>query len=244
MNAAYSPTEILLWAVIPYMALVVFVLGHVWRFRQDKFGWTTRSSQIYESRLLRWGSPLFHFGIIGIFFGHVVGLGIPKSWTTAVGIKNEWYHIMAVTVGLAAAVACVGGLFILIYRRRSNRRVFGATTLGDKIMYLSLSLTIGFGVLATLVHSTFGHYDYREGVSVWFRQFWVFRPDIDLMVHAPLFFQLHILSAMLLFAIWPFSRLVHVFAVPLGYLTRPYVVYRAKDPRRESQRRGWERVQY
>lgn len=244
MNVPYSPLEILLWAVIPYMALVVFVLGHVWRFRQDRFGWTTRSSQIYESRLLRWGSPMFHFGIIGIFFGHVVGLGVPESWTRAVGLSDHGYHLMAVTVGLAAAVACVGGLCILLYRRRSNSRVFGATTAGDKVMYLSLAMTIGFGVMATLVHSTFGEYDYRQGVSIWFRQFWTFRPDIALMAHAPIFFRLHILSAMLLFTIWPFSRLVHVFAVPLGYVTRPYIVYRAKDPRREAERRGWEKVTY
>lgn len=244
MNVPYSPLEIFLWAVIPYMALVVFVLGHVWRFSQDRFGWTTRSSQIYESRLLRWGSPMFHVGIIGIFLGHVAGLGIPASWTRAAGLSDHWYHLMAVTIGLAAAVACVGGLLILIYRRRSNARVFGATTVGDKVMYLSLGLTIGFGVLATLVHTTFGHYNYRDGVSIWFRQFWALRPDIGLMVEAPIFFQLHILSAMLLFAIWPFSRLVHAFAAPVGYLTRPYIVYRSKDPRRESERRGWEKVSY
>jgi nitrate reductase gamma subunit len=61
---------------------------------------------------------------------------------------------------------------------------------------------------------------------------------------APIFFQLHVISALLLFAVWPFTRLVHVFAAPVGYLTRPYIVYRSKDPRRESQRRGWEKVDY
>ena len=151
---------------------------------------------------------------------------------------------MAVTIGLAAAVACVGGLLILIYRRRTNTRVFGATTVGDKIMYLLLSLVIAFGVLATLVHTTFGDYDYREGVSIWFRQFWTLQPSTELMGQAPIFFQLHVLSALLLFAVWPFTRLVHVFAAPVGYLTRPYIVYRSKDPRRESERRGWEKVDF
>ena len=68
----------LLWVVVPYICLTTFVVGHVWRYRYDKFGWTTRSSQLYEDRLLRIGSPLFHFGIIGVFFGHVIGLGIPE----------------------------------------------------------------------------------------------------------------------------------------------------------------------
>lgn len=234
----------LLWVVFPYMVLAIFVLGHVWRFSKDRFGWTSRSSQIYESKLLSWGSPMFHFGIIGIFFGHVVGLAIPKQVTDFFGITNHMYHLMAATVGLAAAAACVGGLAILLYRRRTNSRVFGATTVGDKIMYLSLTLTIVFGVMATLVHSTFGDYDYREGVSIWFRDFWTLRPDAEMMMHAPLFFQLHVLSALVLFAIWPFTRLVHVFAVPVGYLTRPYIVYRSKDPRREAERRGWEKVKF
>ncbi|MBB5831155.1 respiratory nitrate reductase subunit gamma [Brachybacterium aquaticum] len=243
MNDA-STLDLLLWVVLPYMVLAVFVLGHIWRFRTDRFGWTTRSSQIYESKLLSIGSPMFHFGIIGIFLGHVVGLGIPKSWTRFLGISDHMYHLMAVIVGLAAAVACVGGLLILLYRRRTNTRVFGATTVGDKIMYLLLSSTILFGVLATLVHTTFGDYDYREGVSIWFRQFWTFQPSTALMSEAPLFFQLHVLSALLLFAVWPFTRLVHVFAAPVGYLTRPYIVYRSKDPRKEAERRGWEKVKF
>lgn len=100
---------LILWVIIPYMALVNFILGHVWRYRYDDFGWTTRSSQMYESKLLRIGSPLFHYGIIFDFLGHVVGLGIPKTWTAAVGITNEVYHLMAVTIGLGAAAATLGG---------------------------------------------------------------------------------------------------------------------------------------
>lgn len=239
-----STLDLLLWVVLPYMVLAVFVLGHFWRFRFDKFGWTTRSSQLYESKLLSIGSPAFHFGIIGIFFGHAIGLGIPKSWTEAIGLTDQWYHLMAITIGLAAAVACVGGLIILLYRRRSNKRVFGATTPGDKLMYFLLAAVIGFGILATLVHSATGQYDYREGVSVWFRNFWTFRPDPVLMAQAPIFFQLHVISALLIFAAWPFTRLVHVFAAPVGYLTRPYIVYRSRDDQREKERRGWERINF
>ena len=97
-----------LWVTAPYVAFTSFVLGHVWRYRTDQFGWTTRSSQIYESRLLRMGSPLFHFGLLGVFGGHVVGLLIPESWTSAVGISEWVYHLMAVTMGLLAGSAVVG----------------------------------------------------------------------------------------------------------------------------------------
>ncbi len=76
--------DILLWVIVPYVSLAIFVVGHYWRYKYDKFGWTTRSSQLYERRLLRWGSPLFHFGILFALGGHVIGLGIPESWTAAV----------------------------------------------------------------------------------------------------------------------------------------------------------------
>ena len=74
-----------------------------------------------------------------------------------------------------------------------------------------------------------GEYNYREGVSVWYRSFLAFQPDPSLMADAPLGFQLHALVAFGLFALWPFTRLVHVFSAPVGYLTRPYIVYRSRD---------------
>lgn len=233
-----------LWVIIPYLALASFILGHIWRYRYDKFGWTTRSSQIYESKLLRIGSPLFHYGIIVVFLGHVIGLGIPKTWTAAIGITDVVYHVMALTLGLGAAAATVGGLALLIYRRRSNNRVFGATTKLDKLMYLMLAITILAGIYATIFESWLGHYDYREGVSMWFRGFWTLQPDVALMSAAPIGFQIHALTAVLLFAIWPFTRLVHAFTVPLGYVTRPYIVYRSKDQLRQPQRRRWEHIDF
>ena len=77
-----------LLVVVPYLCLTTFVVGHLWRYRYDKFGWTTRSSQLYENRLLRIGSPLFHFGMLGVVGGHVIGLLVPQSWTDAVGISR------------------------------------------------------------------------------------------------------------------------------------------------------------
>ena len=241
-----TPTawEVFLWVIIPYLALASFILGHIWRYRYDKFGWTTRSSQIYESKLLRIGSPLFHYGIIFVFLGHVIGLGIPRAWTEAIGFTEDMYHIMAITIGLGAGAATIGGLAILIYRRRTNSRVFGETTKLDKLMYLMLGITILAGVYATVFESGFGHFDYRGTISVWFRHFWMFQPDPTLMAAATTGFQIHVISAILLFALWPFTRLVHVFTVPLGYVTRPYIVYRSKDQLRQPQRRGWEQIDF
>ena len=243
-----STADTILWVVVPYVCLAFFVLGHVWRYRYDKFGWTTRSSQLYESRLLRWASPMFHFGILAVFLGHVMGLGIPKSWTEAVGMTEEVYHFLAVSIGAVAGVCTVVGMVLLIYRRRTVGPVFSATTPMDKVMYLVLAVVIFLGMWNTVAGSILnlgGHYDYREGVSVWFRGIFRFDLHPELMAEAPFGFQAHGMSAMLLFALWPFTRLVHVFSVPLGYLVRPYVVYRSKSSRlgARAPRAGWERVE-
>ena len=79
------------WDVVPYVTLAIVVVGTWWRYRYDKFGWTTGSSQLYESQLLRIGSPMFHFGMLVVVFGHVIGLVIPQSWTDAVGLSHHTY---------------------------------------------------------------------------------------------------------------------------------------------------------
>ena len=106
-----------------------------------------------------------------------------------------------------------------------------ATTVNDKIMYVVLVLAIVAGLYATALGSgVVGEaYNYRESVSVWFRSIWVLQPRGDLMAEAPMYYQLHVMIALAIFALWPFSRLVHAFSAPIGYLFRPYIVYRSRD---------------
>lgn len=222
--------QIILWVAVPYAAIAVFIVGHIWRYRYDKFGWTTRSSQLYESAVLRWGSPLFHFGVLMVLVGHVGGLVIPKSWTEAVGVTEHTYHLMAVFIGTVAGLCTLIGLGILIARRRLTGPVFAATTRNDKAMYVVLAGVIVLGLLATVRANVLGDgYDYRETVSPWFRSLFYLSPDPDVMAEVPVGFQIHVLAAFALFAFWPFTRLVHAFSAPVGYLTRPYVVYRSRD---------------
>lgn len=223
-----------LWVIFPYIALAVFVVGLIWRYRYDKFGWTTRSSQLYESKLLAIGSPLFHFGALMAIVGHIMGLIIPKSWTDAMGITQHTYHLVAVIGGLIAGAMVVVGFLILVFRRRTTKTVFNATTWNDKIMYLVLGLTIATGIWNTISTTIVDTYNYREGVSPWFRSIFGFQPNGDLIANAPIQFRLHGFLAFLLLLMWPFTRLVHVFSAPIGYFTRPYIVYRSagEDPAR------------
>jgi respiratory nitrate reductase gamma subunit len=230
------------WNVAPYVTLAIVVIGSWWRYRYDKFGWTTRSSQLYEARILRIASPMFHFGILVVIVGHVIGLVIPESWTDAVGLSHEAYHVQAVVLGSIAGVTTLAGIALLIYRRRTRGPVFLATTSNDKLMYVVLVLAIVAGLCATLLGSgVVGEaYNYRETVSVWFRSIWLLQPRGDLMAEAPLYFQIHVMIGLALFALWPFTRLVHAFSAPIGYLFRPYIVYRSRDlVGSQPQRRGW-----
>ena len=176
------------WDVIPYVTIAILVVGTWWRYRYDKFGWTTRSSQLYESRLLRIGSPLFHFGILVVIFGHIIGLVIPESWTSALGLSQVGYHIQAVALGSIAGIATLTGAAILVYRRRTKGPVFTATTRNDKLMYAVLILAIIAGLATTLIGSGLigEEHNYRETVSVWFRSIFILQPDGEAMTLAPI----------------------------------------------------------
>jgi nitrate reductase gamma subunit len=233
----------LLWLTVPYLALTSFVVGHIWRYRHDQFGWTTRSSQLYESRLLRLGSPLFHFGLLAVLFGHVLGIGVPAGWTEALGVSEHSYHLLSVSIGTVAGLATVAGLVILLYRRITVAAVRKATTGIDKVMYLLLTAAIVTGMLNTVGSNLLGGgYGYRATVSPWFRSLFTLSPQPELMAGVPLSFQVHNLVVLALLAIWPYTRLVHVFSAPLGYLVRPYVVYRSRDAHPGARRyaRAWE----
>jgi len=237
--------DVLLWGVLPYVMMVILVGGLIWRYRYDQFGWTTRSSQLYESRLLRIASPVFHFGILAVIGGHFFGLVIPKSWTEAVGMSEDFYHFNALFVGSVAGICTLGGIILLIYRRRTTGPVFMATTKNDKMMYVVLVAALVFGLWTTLASVFIGgddHTTYRDTVSPWFRSLFIFQPNIAAMAAAPLAFHIHTLVGMLLFAIWPFTRLVHAFTAPLHYLFRPYIVYRSRDraaPSNSPSQRAW-----
>ncbi|MCX3059292.1 respiratory nitrate reductase subunit gamma [Streptomyces beihaiensis] len=235
----------LIWGVLPYVAFVLLVAGTVWRYLYDKFGWTTRSSQLYESRLLNIASPVFHYGILFVLVGHLVGLFVPMSWTDAIGVGEHTYHLFSLYGGTAAGALVVLGILTLIVRRRVNASVFRATTRNDKLMYVVLFAAIALGMAAKLTHASGDGYNYRVSIGPWARSLFTLNPDTGRMHGVPVLYQIHAVVGMLLIALVPFTRLVHMFSAPVQYLFRPYVVYRSRDPRRlaaRPERRGWERA--
>ncbi|GAA3850281.1 respiratory nitrate reductase subunit gamma [Streptomyces coacervatus] len=235
----------LLWGVLPYVAFALLVAGLVWRYRYDKFGWTTRSSQLYESKLLNIASPAFHYGILFVLAGHLAGLFVPKSWTDSIGVGEHTYHLFSLYGGTVAGVLAVAGVLLLVYRRRTHAPIFRATTVNDKLMYAVLLAAIAMGMAAKLAHTSGDGYNYRASIAPWARSLFTLQPKTDLMAGAPVLYRVHAVIGTALIALVPYTRLVHMFSAPVQYLFRPYVVYRSRDPRQlgpRPERRGWEKT--
>ncbi|NBI30076.1 respiratory nitrate reductase subunit gamma [Chengkuizengella marina] len=222
-----------LWLIFPYLMLTIFVVGHIYRYNTDQFGWSAKSSEFLEKRFLRWGSLLFHWGIIFVFFGHVAGVLVPKGFYEQIGVTEEMYHFGAVWFGGAAGIMVVVGGFLLTLRRVSIKRIYKNSSMSDFIALIMLGVVVLLGFTNTIGYTaTGGTFDYRENIGPWFRGILSFRPLPELMISAPLGFKLHILSAFVLFAMWPFTRLVHIWSIPLTYLKRRYVVFRKMNPKK------------
>ncbi|MDR1766868.1 MAG: respiratory nitrate reductase subunit gamma [Propionibacteriaceae bacterium] len=220
--------SVVLFGVWPYIALAVFVVGHIWRWRCDQLGWTTRTSELSEKRWLMWASPIFHLGMLLVIAGHALGLLVPPAATAALGISETAYHMVAVGAGVTAGLVLAVGVVLLVLRRFILRtRLRLVTRPGDVVVYALAVVVVAFGLWATFAANVAGPgYDYRETIAVWFRSIFYCQPQVDLMASAPWQYQVHVTAAWALIAAWPFSRLVHVWSAPLGYLTRPAIVYR------------------
>ncbi|MCM2581278.1 respiratory nitrate reductase subunit gamma [Bacillus stercoris] len=219
----------ILWGVMPYIVLTIFIGGHIYRYQHDQFGWTAKSSEMLEKKKLAAGSTLFHWGLLCVVGGHVMGILIPEGVYGAIGISEHMYHKMAIGAGLPAGIAACTGLVILTYRRLFDKRIRKTSSPSDILTLILLLFMILSGVAATFLNIDSKGFDYRTTVGPWFREIVLFRPDPSLMESVPLWFKFHIVIGYIVFILWPFTRLVHVFSLPLKYLTRSYVVYRKRS---------------
>src|SRR5699024_9431721 len=166
-------------------------------------GWTAKSSEFFEKKQLLIGSMLFHLGIIPVFLGYVSGLGIPKAWTSALGISDELYHFGAVWCGGFFGIVSLVGMFILSLRRFSNRTVRQLSSKSDMIVNMLLLFIVFIGVYSSLVtNNVVAGFDYRDSLSVWFRSLFTLNPNTALMVSVPIAFKLHVLTGFFIFALW------------------------------------------
>ncbi len=206
----------ILHVALPYAAIAVFFAGLLWRYRSPATI-SSLSSQILESRWLVWGSVPFHFGIAILVLGHLVPVLFPTRWQTLV--SNRTALLTIETIGAGAALLCLIGLIVLLVRRLSNASVRATSTVVDILVLTVLiaQVTLGLGV-ATMTR-------WGSVWSIWtttpyLRSLVTLQPDPTLVAGVPLYVTLHLAGAWIVLALIPFTRLVHMFALPLGSLVR------------------------
>ena len=218
-----------LFNVYPYVCLAVFLMGSLARFDRDQYTWKSDSSQLLRAGQLRWGSNLFHVGILFLFFGHAVGLLTPH-FLYAPFISAEAKQLVAVSAGGVAGVVCFIRLSLLLHRRIFDPRIRLTSHRTDLAILVILWVQLSIG-LVTLPYS-FGHKDAGTMLALadWAQRIVTFRPDAAGLVALDWPYMVHLVLGMTIFLLFPFSRLVHVWSGfgTLAYLFRPYQMVRAR----------------
>jgi nitrate reductase gamma subunit len=216
------------FGVYPYIALSVFLIGSLVRFDTDQYGWRSKSSQLLRRKQLIVGSILFHVGILGILGGHAVGLLTPVVVFDFLGISHGLKQMMAIVVGGLCGTACFVGLVMLLHRRLFDSRIRKTSNFSDIAVLLILFAQLSLGMLT--IPLSLGHLDGTMMVKFMndVQGIVTFRPQPALIAGVPLIFNLHMFLGFTVFLIFPFTRLVHVWSAPVGYLFRNYQVVRTK----------------
>ena len=209
-----------LFQVYPYICLTVFVLGSLIRFDQNQYTWKSDSSQLLRAGTLRWGSNLFHFGVLFLFFGHLIGLFTPHA-VYGVFMSAATKQMLAVVAGGIAGLVCFVGLSMLLYRRIFDPRIRLTSHRTDIAVLLILWVQLTLGLI-TLPFS----WQHADGsvmiiLADWAQRIMTLRPvDAATLASLPWPYLVHIVLGMTIFLLFPFSRLVHVWS---GFATVTYL---------------------
>jgi nitrate reductase gamma subunit len=219
-----------LYGWYPYFCLTVFLLGSLIRFDREQYTWRSGSSQLLRRRQLRWGSNLFHVGILVILAGHTVGLLTPIQLFDALGISHGFKQGLAIVVGGLAGIACFIGISLLAHRRLFDARIRATSSFGDIAVLLLLWLQLTLGLSSIFV--SLGHMDGHEMVKLmtWAQGILTLQPSAAAYVaDVHPIFKVHLFLGMTIFLIFPFTRLVHIWSAPVWYIGRPgYQVVRTR----------------
>jgi len=216
--------HMLAFLVFPYIALTFFVVGHSYRYFTDGFQWNSKSSELLEKDSLKYGIIVFHWGIIFTFLGHFFGLLTPQAFLNRIGISEGIHTAVAIYSGMLFGVMALVGLILLLWRRVTTPRIRATSSANDMVLLVMLIFVVFFGTY----NSFFPSYDVLYTIAPWIRGIVTLTPDPGLMAGVPWTYKIHILAAMTLLGFSPFTRLVHIWSVPVTYLIRPYIVYRRR----------------
>ncbi len=224
--------DLLFFAILPYVAIVVFFLATVGRYWNRPFSYSSYSSQFLENRFHFWALVPFHYGILTVFAGHLVAFLVPRGILLWNGQPLRLYILEA--SALAAGLLTLVGLVAITIRRVSEPKVKVVTSHMDWIVYSLLLLQVTTGVLVALFHP-WGSSWFAAAATPYLLSLLTFSPDLQFVAGMPFLAKLHIGGAFVLIGVFPFSRLVHILVVPNPYLwRRPQVVRWYRRPARQS----------
>ncbi|MFC1777033.1 respiratory nitrate reductase subunit gamma [Pseudomonadota bacterium] len=206
----------------PYIALGIFVVGSALRYDRDQYSWKADSSQLLSKKGMRVGSNLFHIGIIFLFFGHFFGLLTPE-WAYHPFMTAGFKQVMAMTAGGIFGAVCLIGLVMLLQRRLTNKRIRATSQPADIMILVVLLVQLILGLI-TIPFSA-QHLDGSSMIALanWAQHIVTFRSGAaELIVGQAWVFKLHLFLGMGIFVLFPFTRLVHIWSVPVQYLTRSH----------------------
>ena len=213
-----------LFGVMPYILLMTAIVGAIWRFKSNKYTWSSQSSQFLENKTLFFGSFPWHYWIITILLGHLLGLFIPKSivlWNS-VPLRLYVLELTALALGFLALF----GLLALTYRRLTNSRVKAVTSGWDVLVLIILLIQVVTG-LGNAILYRWGSNWYVATAVPWMWSVLKLQANPDYVANLPLITKTHIFNALLFIGLIPFSRLAHFVVLnPYKYLVRPYQVVR------------------
>lgn len=222
--------ENFLFGIYPYICLTVFLLGSLIRFDRDQYTWKSDSSQMLKAGQLRWGSNLFHIGILFLFFGHFAGLLTPHFVYERFVSAGDKQLMAMVTGGIAGLLGFIG-VSLLLHRRLSEPRIRINSKTSDIALLVLLWLQFALGLVTIPVSAQHMDGGLMMAFGEWAQHIATFRPGAaEFLAGAGVIFKLHLFLGMSIFLIFPFTRLVHVWSGfgTIAYLVRPYQVVRAR----------------
>ena len=221
-----------LFGYYPYVCLAVFFVGSLIRFDREQYTWKSGSSQLLREGQLRWGSNLFHIGVLGIFGGHLTGFLTPIPVWHALGVSLPEKQMTAMVAGGIFGIMTVTGLAILFLRRIGDARIRSTSRPMDVVVLLLLIAQVILGLAGIPISAQ--HPDGSEMVKFmeWAQRIWTFRSGAaDLVAGVSIIFKLHIVLGLTVFLVFPFTRLVHIWSgfASVFYLLRPYQLMRRRS---------------
>lgn len=217
------------FSVYPYICLAVFLMGSLARFDRDQYTWKSDSSQLLRKGQLKWGSNLFHAGILFLFFGHSVGLLTPH-WVYEPFISPAHKQLLAILAGGVAGTFCFIGLSMLLHRRIFDPRIRLTSHRTDLMILVILWVQLVLGLITLPFSLSHSDGTVMLVLSDWAQRIFTFRPDASGLVALAWPYKVHLVLGMSIFFLFPFSRLVHVWSGfgTLAYVLRPYQVVRSR----------------